>query len=465
MPLVDPRTDRLVAVWAIGTADGIVDAIYTASPAVLSRYLQTQILGRLFYVRADSMPDGIPIRSDSITRINIKERGENVLGYAYSSPQPGMRDWQLFTSIPTTKDQFLGYGWEGPRTNGFIHSARFDVTSGVNALSFNLAAGGYLQSWEVGGVEILNRNNSWGRGLQNQLEWTDVSNGRLSLHRPAQAACLFNSGLGALGSVLLSIEQTQPLIGGPRIRVETIPLELDPSGATGVAGASTDHGGDESHPVLWRDIRCITDIYLDWNGITGLHRVDVTWQTPFAVQSGWFDCAAHTGLCVNGDHDEMVVYDLQSSTPTDVTAQVDATDFQRFSVSTANTFEDNAASPLTASTLPSGFGGVYARNTATDLTVFLAGRLHVVNPAELDVSLADVPRGTQATYMTNRSGSTGLDGDQFALLGLDSSLSYRWYDEDQVRRIPNGQVTYTRWLSIGNLADALAQARLIPLTY
>lgn len=460
MPLVDPRTDRLVAVWGIRIGEGILDAIYTKSATERESFRAGQQLGRLFFIHSGvDQPEALlRVGFDSITALNIGGLGEETFGFTYPSSGAGLGPWKL--NLPGRQDRVLGNGYPGPQTNGLIHSAERVVTVGTNVLSFNLAAGGYLHSWTVGGAEILNRGNTYGRGLQNQLEFADVSNGRLILHRPSQAGNLFNSGFGAIGSTLLSIAEEDN-----RITIETIPLELDPGGAQGVPGVSTDHGGDDTHPVQWTGTRCAVTITIDAVGVSGLHRIDTRWETPFAVQSAFLDCAAYTALCLNGTFDQVVVFDRGLGSGTDVSAAVDAVDFRRFSVSDVGTYQDDVASPSSASTLTSAFGGVYGRNTSSDLTVFLVGRLHTIDQASLDLSLADVPRGTQATYMTNRTGGTGLDGSQAVILGLDSNLTSRWYNLDQARRIPNGRVTYTRWLSIGPLATALANALQIPDPY
>ena len=464
MPWVDPRTDRLVPVWVIRAGDDIVDALYVTSASERDRWPADQHLGRLFYLRADPVRGALAVRRDSLTPLNTLGLGEQVVGYTLSSPGEALNAWSLLTSSRRDQEAFLGYAYDAPRTNGAIHSAERVVSYGDHVLKFNEAAGGYLHSWQVAGVEILNRGNTWGRGLQQQLEFVDVTRGRVVLHRPSQAGCLYNSGLGALGSIMVSLVESSPPQGGRMVTIETIPLELDPGGLQSLPGVSSDHGGDDVHPVLWTDVRVRTQLWLDYNGTPGLHRLATTWDTPFAVQSAWFDCAAQTCLCLRGTFDQVVVRDHGLGVSTDVSAAVDAVDFRRWQVSTAGTFEDQPV-PASASTLVSGFGGVYARNTATDLTVFLAGRLHAIDAGAMDLSLADVPRGTQATYLTSRTGGTGFDQAQVVMLGLDTNLTGRWYDHDQVRRIPNGAVTYTRWLSIGTLAQALAQASAIPASY
>lgn len=463
MPLVDPRTDRLVAVWAIRGSQGSIDALYTTSAADLGRWPANQHLGRVLYLHSGTNPtrDLVPVSFDMLQPLNVERRGEEVFGYAWKQAGEGQALWRRLTSTTLDHDSELGHAYLAPETNGDIHSASLVVSRGVNQLRFNLACGGLLHSWEVGGVEILNRANGWNRGLQLGLEWADAEPGRFTLHRPSYSGCRFGSGLGALGSVLLSIAEAETGDGGYAITWETIPLELDPDGLESVEALSTDHGGDQTHPVLWTGLRCRNVLTLDWSGVTGLHRLDTTWTLPFSVQTGWLDCAAHCALCLRGTFDQLVVYDLGLASGTDVSAAADAIDYRRWSVSTLGTFEDEVAVPASATTLASGFGGVYGRNTGSDLTVLLAGRLHPIVAAG-DLSLGDVPRGTQVTYLTNRTGGTGLDASQVVLLGLDSNLSSRWYDEDQIRRIPAGSTTFTRWLSIGTLANALSQALAIP---
>lgn len=448
----DPRTEVLQAVYGIASSAGVVDAQYVTSAAELAAEATSQHLGRLVYLYADQEEGREPVTFEG-----------RFLGYSPKSPAAGQGAFQISSSLASVPGRQLGFGYLGPQTNGNIHSAILSVSEGVNALELNLAAGGAIQSWEVSGTEILNRGNSWGRGVQSMLEWADGANGRLTIHRPSQASCRFSSGPGALGAPVLAATDYPDPLGGRHVAVTAIPLEFDPDGTQGVVGVSADHGGGVDRPVLWRQMLVTTDLWLDYRGHAGLHRLQTVWSAPFETLTGYLDCAAITALSLDTAFDEVVVRDHGAGASTDVSALVDATDFRRFSYAPSLTYEDDVTVPESAPLLSSGFGGVYGRNTGTDLTVAIAGRLHDT-PEGADVFLGDVPRGTNATVLTNRTGSTGQDGAQCVVLGLDSNLSSRWCDVNQKRRI-RFPLTVTRWIATGTLASVLANLSRIPASY
>lgn len=327
---------------------------------------------------------------------------------------------------------------------GAGHDARSTVTVGTNVLGFNLAAGGYLDSWTVGGVEILNRGDSWNRGLQSQAEWADLETGILVRH------CLSASGdRYRQPAVMLKPPTARVVVGGGTvIEWSTIPVEFDPDGGLGVPAVSTDHKGSDGVFVAWYNHEVRQSLWLDYKGTTGLHRLQTTWVFPSETSTAWLDAGFHNALCLNTAFDTVYVYP-RAGTEVDVTANVDAVDYRRWSYNATNTYQDDQASPTSAALLPSNNGSVIANNSGSGLSVAVASVLDSVDASGLSLKVSDFLDGTHFTVSTNRTGTTGHDGTQAVILGCDSLLSTRWNHADSVRRIPKGEHTMTRFIAVG----------------
>lgn len=472
---VDPRTDRLLTIWGVGGPGQGYDLFLTPDrterdqrQAVAQRgvvaYLHSGTNGEI--LDQSAAPELRPVYRRGGLLGNDRDLGD-LVGYSWIDQDPqGLRrgiKQQRSRADEQVPEVMLAY--LGQQTGADIHSRVQTVTQGPNVLRFNLAAGGYLESWQVGGTEILNRANSWARGLQQHLRWTDLAVGDLRGHCASQAGSHFATGLDAQGSVLVSLQTEPNPAGGLDVKIVARPLELDPNGRWSVPGWSTDHGGDVSHPVLWRDFEVATTITLEHGGTPGLHKLSTTWTVPETLVSRWFDTGLESGLFVDGRFDEVYVYRADTDTLTDVTAAADAVDWRRFSVSRLATFQDEQAAPTSATTLASGFGGVIAREAGPDLAVGLAGRLALPVTGAVTVDVNNYPEGTEVVYVTNRTGATGHDGGQCVLLGLNASLSSRWNHQDAVRRILAGTAVLNRFVAIGTLAGVRALIQSIPTEY
>jgi hypothetical protein len=470
---VDPRTDRLRSVWGYsGTND--VDLVLTTDAAERKTNDDESGKGTVAFLHSGSkaaitdvapVPTVRPVYRYGDGALTKKAMGDPV-GYSWLAPDPeGLRsDLSQKFSDPRANRPSVGLSYQRPFTAGAIHSQFTTVTQGVNTLRFNRAAGGYLESWKISGVEILNRANSWGRGLQQMAEWTDLGS-ELVCHRPSQAGSRFATSPGAQGSLLISLTETARVEGGRQVTIVTIPLEWDPDGSASVPGISTDHGGQENSPVLWRDMRVTTSIWIDYMGQSGLHLIDTAWTVPFDTKTFFLDCGVESALFLDTRFDVVYAYNAFSNTLTDVSAAVAAVNWRRWSVCDTKTFQDEQAAPSSATTIAQGWGAAAAREAATDLTVMLGGRMHLTSGAA-SLKASDFPRGTNVTYMVNRSGTTGYDGSQAVVLGHDILLSGRWHGHDSERRLTSsGTLRHARFLAIGTLAATRAAFQALPATY
>lgn len=472
---VDPRTDRLRAVWGYG-GTGDVDLVLTTDAAERLANDDESGKGAVALLHSgskvgisDISPSPVvrPVYRDGLGALTLKPTAADPVGYSWASPDAERLRGQLEQkhSYPRENRPAVGLAYLLPFTAGLPHSQVTTVTQGVNTLRFNRAAGGYLESWKISGVEILNRGNSWGRGLQQMAEWADLNAGELVCHRPSQAGNRFATGPGALGSLMVSLTETARAEGGREVVVVTIPLEWDPDGFASVPGVSSDHGGQENSPVMWRDVRITTSIWIDYKGQSGLHLIDTTWSVPFDTRGFFLDCGVESALFLDTRFDEVHAYNAFSNTLTNVTAAVAAVNWRRWSVCDTKTFQDEQAAPSTASTIAQGWGASAAREAATDLTVMLGGRMHLTSGAS-SLEAASFPRGTNVTYMVNRTGTTGYDGSQAVVLGHDTLLSGRWHGHDSQRRLTStGTLRHARFVAIGTLAATRAAFQALPASY
>lgn len=458
----DPRTQRLRTLWGYrGTGQG--GAILTPSAAEARRF-GNAAQGAAAYLHSESAEGRVPLyRQGSLVS---RKPGGDLVGYIWDAPDAaGLRRGLVqYSTKQDSVDPLLGYAYLRPATGTDIHSQVQTVTVGTNVLRFNLAAGGYLESWKVSGTEILNRADSWGRGHQEMLEWVDVVSGELRGHHAAAAASRFQTGVTAQGAIHVQTTIEAPSLGGTKITVESIPIELDPDGSWSVPGVSTDHGGGENTPILWDGFRVATTYWINYQGTTNLHLIDTTWTLPFSVTSAFFDLGMTSALHLDGRFNEIYAYNALTDTLTNVSVAVDAVDWRRWSVTNTTTFEDEQASPTSASTIASAFGGMIGRESGPDLAVGYGGRMHTVSGAD-PLDLASVPRGTNVTYMTNRTGATGYDGDQAVVLGLDGLLSGRWHGHDITRTFTSGTARLARFVAIDSLANVRSLLQQIPATY
>jgi hypothetical protein len=436
---VDPRTARAFAVW--GGRDAFAPRI-TGTNWLLDPLLVRERM-QVGYLFRDNGPGLLPLTWSDDTPPNVCSRGKKHLGHVFAGPAPGSTEFKISGGT--------FHYWLTPETAAGIHSAEQVVTIGAHELRFNLAAGGYLHRWRISGVDILNRADRWSRGLQTHLEWVDMSEGRLVMHEPTASACRYDNGNLALGAQLVKFEADTT---AKRIHLLTVPIEWDQDGGRSIPGLSTDHGGDQTTAVFWKDM--LVDLWLTLDYRPNLHKLEVEWTFPYDVRSAWFDVAANIALCLNAEtFDEVAVRDVFGDTNTPV---ILGPDLRRFTTCAAGTFRDDSLTPTSPSLVPTGRGAVYARNTVSDLTVAIGQELDVV-PSPIDATLNDYPRGTVLTYLEDRTGELGFDGTQVVVIGCDTALTTRFHAQDQIRRIRKGKIRLERYIATGTLAqveDALA---------
>lgn len=457
MPRIADGTQRLRTVWAI--EHGELDLL-TTSTAERDRHPSGSQLGATMRLLEDDGPGREPVflRDGQISR--SRRGASDPVGYVLTTPAPGT-SLHVVSPAPGLVGERLGHLYAPPQVGDDIHSQALTVTQGTHELSFNLAAGGYLDSWEINGTEILNRGGTWGRGLQNQMEMVEGSTGTLWRHVLSQASSRFHSGRSAQGGIVLSTDVSTPASGGKLVVIEGIPLEHDPDGFHSGQGVLSDHGGSEAVPVIWPEHRYRIELWLDYQGTAGLHKLDVYWFLPAAVTSAWYDLGINTALCLNDQFDEVRAYRVDTTTDTLLTT---TPNFQRWVMSRDGKYQDGATTPETATNIASGWGGIIANDSTPGLAVAIGGRLHAID-AGASLALSDVPQGTQWTFLTNRTGSTGHDGQQVVVLGLDSSLNSRWHSHDSIRRAEAGWHRSSKWIATGDLAGVKTLLAAIPATY
>lgn len=442
--MADARIELLRMLWGIG-GSGTFDVTLEGDPTARDRLASAVQRGHFWSVSPTPTPSQ-RILADA---------------YAFERGAAGRAPFTIYTTGLQDLDVVSGWAYPGGRTGASIHSVTRAITQGTNVVTLNLAAGGGIQSWTVGGSEILNRGARWSRGIAQQAEWADVATGRLVRHAAHAACSRYDSGVGAQGAILLDVTEEAPPEGGRRVTITTIPIDFDPDGGLSIPGVQTDHGGSDRVMALWRDVRCVTELWLEYAGTAGLHRLRTTWTFPDPLVTYWLDAALSASVCLVTAFDEVQALDASTDTLTDVTAAVDAVDYRRFGVSRAGTFQDDVASPSSASTIASGHGAMIARQTGPDLAVALAARTAEAIGAGTDLVLPATNHGTWWSYLTNRTGTTGQDGAQVVCLGLDAGFTGRWHSHESKRTLP-ASVQTTRWISIGTLAAVRAQVAGLP---
>jgi hypothetical protein len=278
--------------------------------------------GALFYIPLHPQPDSIPLwrlwdgwrdHMDSVYPDEGSFAMEQVLGYPWVAPAPlpqlGDTVVQL-TPIErrfniSTGDHALSYPSEAlsgysrellyvygfhrykQRATSFLTTTRTELNTfapRVNStltVRSNRIAGGAVWEWIWNGIDFVDTAD-FGREVQSTLFWRDstVGDGQQDLAAPTEAGdrrpCLRPDDIGAC-----SLEDWLPqgLHGSPCIRADTardvqttrsIPLEWSPIA----------WGGDDNHPVLWRDYRVGKTIRLFFDGLWPVTRYTTYWWIP-----------------------------------------------------------------------------------------------------------------------------------------------------------------------------------------
>jgi hypothetical protein len=456
MSWLDKRTVKTRTAWSLSPGRPFNPEL-TVDPARRAASTAPEQGGQVAY-----LIDGAGIDPDRLLEVRY---GDRLLGYAARDPMvPGMAraSWD---GAPQ--------GYVFPRPGGTVkHSGRREVTVplGDHMLTFNFDAGGYIDSWTIGGVEILNRYDSMARGLQARCEWVDAESGELVRHAPVQGGSYYTLPAATPSGDVFSVqaapaplqhEVVQRGDGSTVIEIISAAIEFDPDGAFSVPGISSGHGGSKWNPIFWRGVTLTLRLTLNWRGLTGVHLLQTEWSAPFAVRSGWADMVLSAPLCLASSFNELHAFDAADGSGNLLSDGTPGTHFQAdyraYRIDPLREWADDEGD-IGASMIPSGWGFVAGVNTAASLAVAMFGRPHTGLLA--DVSMADVPRGTCWEWLQNRTGTTGHDGAQVVAIDLPARLTNRFHADTQVRRLPRACTTY-RFVLTGSLAEVQASAELL----
>lgn len=447
--ITDSRTVRLKQVWAAGSPnvpDLLVDPVrYAALPAALK-------LGQFGHI--------VHGRNANPKDVVLAQVGDVVLGYGA----------QQSLGLPTMpfvvpKDPTINRGGYIP-TNGSASSKHLPIETVVvtgatttHTLVFNRRAGGSLMSWTVENAgagfndQVLNRYDSFVRGIQATAEWADaVGGGELTKHQPMQGGDYFSlPTLGdastSSGSVLNQLVVGPVEVNGARVvDVLSTPLDFDPDGAFAAPGLPTGHDGAKYNPTIWKDVRIGFRLTINWNGIENVHRLETRLFLPWEVKSGFFDVGLYSPVFLDaGKFAQVRCLDAVSGTETTLSdGTLGAGDYfeahyRTYHMNQSVVFENDVGNVAGGSKIPGGYGGIAGTGAAdANLAFAVCGPLSGANLTATDVNASDLKTGTQWVWAQNRADAGGIDGANCVFLAMPALLTGRLHTRAQVRRIASG---------------------------
>lgn len=351
-----------------------------------------------------------------------------------------------------------------------IEARTLQVGIGVGeVVTFDLAAGGMISSWERAGVELLSVGTGTRRGIQAGATWTDDVAGELVRHNPVQGGDRFSSSAtNRRGGIVVNSSIRSPSSGGTLAEFTVLPIEADPSGDLSIPFVRSDHGGNEAEPVWWLSDRFSLAFWFNYKGIAGLHRVQAGWIPGWSgdVRTGWFDAGFYVATHWNETlFSHLRAYDVIGATDTVVsTGSAGVPGYQadgRRYLGTASQYRGDDEASFAASLIPSGFGGMaFTGATDGDLGVFVGGRIPDGAPVAGERRLADPPRGNSHTWLQVRGGTA----DQNRLvIAPGTFLSNLIHANTDRRRIETRREVFLEsWIAIGTWAAVKGLTASIP---
>jgi len=480
MVIHDSRLEVLQAAWQTGVT-GPGRKVVVASPGAAGK-------GLLLWTRKEDGTNFLPLGIHSGGIVPLAPRGtvsDVKIGFSYrpgkvapSSARgldPLSREHELRTHQPTGE---IGVAW--PRkTQITVDGDLLVVTVGAtttHTIYFNRSAGGAVQRWRVekpsSSIDSLFVNNGggWTRGIQAGLEWVDDTTGELTKHNPVQGGSRFatsaNDPQEFHGSPLVGDGPD----GGTIIKFVYQPLEFDPDGFYTIPGVHTDHGGGLVNPVLWRDIRMETELWINFRGTENLHRIRTNVTFPYDVDTCFFDTGFYHMMCVRPDQfTRVLAFDSQSDTETVLSSGAVGNpnyqvELRRYMMNRVDIAGDDEAIPSGASSIPSGDGGIIAAGAgAGDFAVAMAGNLDLDFRAVK--TLNNWPAGNAWQWLQKRDGSSGETGSNVIMLSHGAHSSGKIHDHTSLRKIISGQLVLDSFIATDTLTQVesiLDDIKLLP---
>jgi hypothetical protein len=304
----------------------------------------------------------------------------------------------------------------------------------------------------VDGVEILNRGDSYMRGIQPFVMWTDAELGELTTHQlmmggnyyshPSFTGTPIQPGL----ALDFTVEDPHPL-GGTRIVIESVPTELDPDGILGQPGVRTSHGGSVRDLSRWKDMRLRLIVWVNHLGRAGVHLIQSAWYKPLEITAAFHDVHLGTNFFFNrANVAEVRSYDPATTTSTLInngtTGANYQEDYRRYATTGITYFGDDEG-VIAGTAIPARRFGILA----TGLLGRAVGIGNILSPigTGLALNLADFPAGNEFSWSQTDT-PTGHDAEGYTMFGHASAMTGRWHDHDSIRTIDPGWSESGRFL-------------------
>lgn len=457
-------------VWGIGLADAplrytLSATEHAAAPASLQR-------GQVFWSfhgRGIDLTDYVRIGQQGNGPVSPYRSGMTDLGYARKSNGP----------LPTTSfDDDAGSALLIP--GGTKHAVNKSVVvagaTTTHTLNVNLSGGGIIDSWTINNasfanLQMLNRYDSYVRGIQVAASWVDAPTGELQRNAPKQGGNYWSlptlsTANTAPGSPCLGCSVTT-VDDGTLLEVLTVPLDHDPDGGHAMPGLRTGHNGSRYQPAVWQDMRTRLRLWLNYKGIENFHRLDAEVYFPWEVKTGYFDAEVYAACYLDtARFAELWAYNPNPATSTQISNGVAGGTYFRdsyrtYHMGTATVFENDVAS-LGASFLPAGSGGVGARGALASDLAFVTYAIDTLPPGSV-YNLGQMLGGSTFVWSQHRSGSSGRDGDNFIMVGHGAMTTGRLHSHSRTVTIPKGWVGSTRYLVTDSWTNAIAKIAAVKL--
>lgn len=436
--------------------------------------------GVLRYIVADDIPPPnprIPLYGGVASGLRNDPpdpRSSSPLGYAWTpenAPPGAVSIEQNPPSVSTaqgSRGQGMGTHEESLGLGIPVHPRRrqqviVDAAGSRSTIMFNLEAGGMVESWlfedDLRSTEIVNHGNSFQRGFQAGMSWTDESSGELTCHHAVQGGDIFSSReLHRFGGVTKSFVVDSPASGGVRVRMSIMPLEADPVGMHTIPGVSTYHGGGVGRPVYWQGLEFNVTLWLHWRGLAGTHKIELEAVPGFELDTGWFDVELYYAMFLDAtvfplvralrpDSTETV---LSTGTLGDVGYQAD---WRRYT-SIAAGWRGDDETVLHPTISPTAIGSISATGAADSDFAVSAISNHVDDSPNQGVRNFDgSPNGNGFSWTQGRNGEYGPDGSNAVVIAPGRFMSNRVHGNER-RRIRRRPTRVESFIHMGSLADA-----------
>lgn len=468
MVLYDDRFTRMQMVWGIG-ASGAMPRFTTSATehAGAAASIQKGQAFWSFHERGLNKALHSRIGQDGSGVVGPYKAGMTDLGYARNAGGP----------LPTTAfTPQSGHVLLIP--GGTKHSVnRSVVVAGAtttHTLNLNLSGGGIIDAWTINNasfsnVQMLNRYDSYMRGIQVAASWVDANNGELVRHAPRQGGNYWSlPTLGTTftspGSYCLGTTVTSDN-GATLIEALTIPLDMDPDGGYAMPGLNTQHNGSRYNPVIWQDMRTRLRLWVNYQGIENLHRLDAHVYFPWAINTAYFDAEVYAPIYLDAARFAQVwAYDPVPATSTQISNGTSGLtyyldDRRTYHMGTSGTYGNDTGS-LGASFLPGGSGLVGARGVAPSGLAFGVYAIDTMPPGST-YNLGTMPGGNTYVWAQSRGGASGQDGDNCVLLAHGAMLSGRLQAYGRKVTIPQGWVGSTRYLLTDSWTNVVSKVASI----